>query len=484
MSLSLKQRLLSIEDDFVSALVKGGDALTAFEDRWEILLEDIDSASQNGLDCEVLAIAHATSTRLAALADTSVELLDSYNEITSQLVDQVDSLMGELSLTDHRPPQTINRRSWSESALPNHPVPQSIYYPPESAPRKRRRGSRSDAETPVQASKRQRVSSIPLPPKKRGARKPPQSSPHVPPRISSPSPEPAYPYSNAVASTPSSQSPSTPPVTRTSRKRGLSDADISTTPPPGKRLYAGPRLHAVSDTFLTLPLERSRPSHNTALPSGVDLEVPIISLPTVEDLRSLDVLATTTDVQRSLVNLDTAGGFDIYPFFSFAPDPAALVPESQSLDGFLQSLICPSTPHAASTTAPSINTLAWSLVEDEDNFSLASISSPCSTPSPASTPSCPATPLLDDDLDLHLPFHRHDFDFQLPSWTDNLLLDPFAVTINESFKSDDGKGTTSSIPIGIAVEFPDWASTVDVPVHISSELTNSNSSYTSYLTPS
>lgn len=101
----LKSRLLSAETDFLSALVEGGDALTTFDERWSQLIEDIDRAlSSDELDSETSALAHATASRIATLADISAEVFDSYNTLTSSLMDQLDSMMTELTLEDCETP--------------------------------------------------------------------------------------------------------------------------------------------------------------------------------------------------------------------------------------------------------------------------------------------------------------------------------------------------------------------------------------------
>ena len=95
---SYKSRLLSVEDDFLASLSKSDDAIAAFEQRWEQLLHDIDSAMEvSGLSSDIPALAHAVALRIAALADTSATLLTQCDDLTSQFLDEVDSLMSQMT---------------------------------------------------------------------------------------------------------------------------------------------------------------------------------------------------------------------------------------------------------------------------------------------------------------------------------------------------------------------------------------------------
>lgn len=150
MLLSLKSRLLSVEQDFLSALVDGGDALIAFESRWEGLLEDVNNALETpGLHPEISALAHITATRVAALADASIDVCDIYNTHSSLLMAEIDNLMSELSIED-RPfgehPGAVNLKTQrSNSIYCHHPTPichkrprGSAACPPEKETKRRR----------------------------------------------------------------------------------------------------------------------------------------------------------------------------------------------------------------------------------------------------------------------------------------------------------------------------------------------------------
>lgn len=96
---SLQERLLSIEDEFLTALSDGEDALSTFEQRWEKLQEDLDTAFRLGeLDMPLSMLVHSTASRIATLADTSIELLIRKDTITNELVEEVESLMAQIDL--------------------------------------------------------------------------------------------------------------------------------------------------------------------------------------------------------------------------------------------------------------------------------------------------------------------------------------------------------------------------------------------------
>ncbi len=147
----LTERLLAVEDDFLSALIAGEGAMSAFESRWENILEDVDamSNSPDGLADETATLVHTISLRVATLAETSTSLFMSYETITSQLVDHIDSLMSDITIIDCSP-QAFGTPSDSPASAPSPPRVRhealSVDAPPPS--RKRCRGS-----CPDQASK-------------------------------------------------------------------------------------------------------------------------------------------------------------------------------------------------------------------------------------------------------------------------------------------------------------------------------------------
>ncbi|KAI0324464.1 hypothetical protein GY45DRAFT_1331520 [Cubamyces sp. BRFM 1775] len=227
----LKQRLLDIEDDFLSALAEGEDALLSFESRWEALYNDIDVAVESSsVDQDTLSLAHATALRCATLADLSVETFTSCSTIEEELMGELEELISELHLYQD-PEQTSSARSASQSTSLNQGT------------RKRGRSSIGEEEHSIGPScKRIRSRSPPKPLPRRSLARMSQ--------LSSPSP---LPSSLPIPNSTTSLSPGRggcPTKTSAKRKRCASDADLSWEDSPTKRRYAGPRLHAVSDSFI------------------------------------------------------------------------------------------------------------------------------------------------------------------------------------------------------------------------------------------
>ena len=88
--LSLKDRLLSVEEDFLASMLNGDKAMSAFDQRWQTLLDDIDHAMEteaatNSINHDIPALAFAVASRVATLADTSVALFTTCDTISSDL---------------------------------------------------------------------------------------------------------------------------------------------------------------------------------------------------------------------------------------------------------------------------------------------------------------------------------------------------------------------------------------------------------------
>ncbi|KAI0639584.1 hypothetical protein C8Q77DRAFT_1081934 [Trametes polyzona] len=246
---SLRERLVSVESEFLSALSEGENSMTQFEGRLIAILDDVDRAlASNTLDSETATLAHLVSWRCATLADTSIELFSSCDSLTSLLMVQIDGLMAELSIEDV--PEVTQRFS-----SPNCPAPLS-------SSKRMRDGHEEDY--PTRTYKRHRSSghanpALALPER---AHVPPFSSkistPFAP--LTSPSSTTRLDNSLSPVPLPSTFSPSVPHQPPTSvRKRRRSESDDLT---PSKRLYAGPRLHAVSDSFVNISSLPGAPKRN------------------------------------------------------------------------------------------------------------------------------------------------------------------------------------------------------------------------------
>lgn len=255
--LSLKDRLLAAEDDFLTALREGGQSIVTFDQHWTSLFEDIQLAEDNGdVDTETLELAHTTAVRLSILSEASVDIINTHNSITCNLMGQLDSLMSELSLSDCPSP----------SSSPPH-TRRSL---------KRQRGASSDPEVDTRSHKRRRdtnqTSSCSALPRCATSYDRYKLGLISACRLTHESESSTFPIrfmdvrnvetllpihspGQTACATRPIQTSSSPGSYLGSRKRRLSDSDVST---PSKRLFRGPRLHAVSDTYSMVASRQSK----------------------------------------------------------------------------------------------------------------------------------------------------------------------------------------------------------------------------------
>ncbi|TFK94378.1 hypothetical protein K466DRAFT_657746 [Polyporus arcularius HHB13444] len=325
---SLSSRLLAAENDFVSSLIDGEEAMLAFNQRWERLVEDVDVALEStGLDEELASLMHATAERIATLADISADIYVNYNTFTLHLIDQIDSLMLELAIVDDDqvprlapPAEKVSARSRSHEIS-----------------RKRRRASSPDSN--LGTCKRARTTASPTYTRK---------YPRCPPRSPTPPSDPT-----SDQQTPKSMPPPhcarQDAVTSHSRscKRRLSASDVSGPPVAVKRLRTGPRVHAVSDSFVPMRspdvLESVFSSWSSSSPSPClppDTSTPL-------DIQALGIQSDPVMIDAGT----TAFGGDFTKFW--ADTPVDSFPASNDgLDTFLQFLVI---PVADSLSAPATN---------------------------------------------------------------------------------------------------------------------------------
>lgn len=246
--LSIKSRLLAAEEEFVSALTRGEHAVLEFNERWEALVEELNGVYDSAeLEPELCTLAHTTAVRVAALADASIDVFNSCDSVAVRLMDQLDTLMFDLTLHD-TPSPIAPSPSLLPSLLASRTPSPSCLKANYSDGRKRRRSESSDCGP----YKRKRYVY--------GLLAVFRSLTHVHPSLSTAT---ATSLNSTMTKTDSrprfpihaKTSLSVPQELDTIRrplKRRMSDAD--TMPPKGsKRLHIGPRLHAVSDSFTTRP---------------------------------------------------------------------------------------------------------------------------------------------------------------------------------------------------------------------------------------
>ncbi|KAJ3001514.1 hypothetical protein NUW54_g6375 [Trametes sanguinea] len=378
---SIRERLLAVEDDFVYALASGNDALVAFHDNWERLMEDVDAALQsNCLENDLGALVYATAMRVATLVDISEDLHTSYESCTAQLVDQLEVFMSDLTLLDMPAPRDRNIQKPSAFTTP-------VSCPP-SATRKRRRASEPDYEyeNGGQLYKRHRVSDEPqVSGIERGCQ--PFETEQV---LSS------HHYHVSLSPSPLRVVPK--------RKRRFSDAEPADPAPVHKRRYIGPRLHAVSDSYITgrsiesstetatIPPSPARPcSAQASTSTSQPVEAPSEQSNT---LSSLEVTAREQSTSSDLPDLDGA---------------SLALPGLDSLDVFLETIfqrhdITGSPVFVSGSDIPKAlqdNPAAGLAQHSSQPYLSSSASDTVSTPAsstPSSPRSAPDTPLMDTDI--------------------------------------------------------------------------------------
>ncbi|KZT02452.1 uncharacterized protein LAESUDRAFT_815304 [Laetiporus sulphureus 93-53] len=99
---SIRSRLLDAEDKLLSTVIDGPAAIEAFDHYWTALLHDVDNAllSEAGLDADTISLAHATSSRIAILADTFQSMQADYDALTSAMVDDLEDALRRTTLQD------------------------------------------------------------------------------------------------------------------------------------------------------------------------------------------------------------------------------------------------------------------------------------------------------------------------------------------------------------------------------------------------
>ncbi|RDX51050.1 hypothetical protein OH76DRAFT_1401816 [Lentinus brumalis] len=424
---SLQERLLAAEDAFLLALSDGGSALTSFDHHWESLMAEADLAIESaGADSELPGLVHATATRIATLASISTELYVSYDTINSKFMDQIDSLMSQLTLVDDVS-GGVRYSVTEESATPS--------------PRKRRRDCSPSPgmQDPSRRSSKRRCRSDARDEKPIPVARSPTPKEHK-------TPPPAM-VAFTTATTPSSLK----------RKRRLSDADSCTPRGPQKRLHTGPRVQAVSDSFFIVgdssishPLRPSAPfiptpchSIHDATSSLVSISEPFFTNATLPMAQSyVDVDHLRYDI---MANTEVPQEFDLGPLsFDGFDSSSLLLPELSCVDSFFGAL-----DEFSSTTAsgddlspvrsPAMDGYARSCSLE----SLPPLDSPLSDrpSSPESVSSCPVTPPSNERMILPTSLYSFgsigEWSFDDVSTTSQLFADCVSDAVSVSKCSPD-----------------------------------------------
>ncbi|KAI0375175.1 hypothetical protein BV20DRAFT_960266 [Pilatotrama ljubarskyi] len=386
---ALRRRLLSIEDEFLTALSKGGEALTAFEYLWEQLQGDLDNAlTSDDLDDETCCLAHTVATRISTLADTSIEILITKEAITDDLVVEVESILSQFALAE---PGELG----------------SSYTPSKrsaSSPSSLKRSHGSDDGMLRRSTKRRRVCSERGDTTSRARPGPNLDLVAVSSHSSTDRMHISRLESSPAVTSPRDDLPAvstcgvaTKEATPSMRKRRRSEAD-SSSDGTAKRLCRGPRLHATSNPLSWIcPLPSLPPPGE--LSDQADQNSRCKKRAQCDD-RMSSSSSSNLGLRTTACDLRAATDVDVEPFLPVSSDAMPSSPSSDALDEFLRELLGPDTsgaalPHWSTNVDPRRSWLQDSRAVDP----LSSLpGSPTSLPSyassPSSTPSYPLTPRL------------------------------------------------------------------------------------------
>ncbi|KAM5533418.1 hypothetical protein V8D89_012915 [Ganoderma adspersum] len=369
----LHRRLSSLEEEFTSSLSEGEDAISAFHERWQQVVGEVDALEQTGhLDEDLSMLVHIVATRIATLAEISLEIVATRDNLTTELVGELDSLMSELSISDC-PAPTIKSPNPLQSTMDTAP-------PSNAAPgrRKRRKGSEVLSARPT---KRGRISNY----------------------MSSSSEVDNTPVFTTLTSTEMVSLPAVAPPC--SRKRRLSESDISasTTPPGAKRLHIGPRPHAVSDSFICSRDHDSAPYSFSvsSLFTCSDVGSPSIELSGPLDIQPFGFMPNFMSFvdDLPLPQLDLSVDLDLcnIPLQAFLPETSSKLPNTrpQDLNAIGGDVLDVSPLSEPRVSRPILDVrFEGSYYGRSPSPAWTSTDSVDSAPSPPSLSSCPVTPPL------------------------------------------------------------------------------------------
>ncbi|CDO72954.1 hypothetical protein BN946_scf185007.g8 [Trametes cinnabarina] len=242
---TLTKRLLSAEDDFLTALEQGTEALASFDRHWEALMNEIDRAMEfDSLDYDTLILVHSTSLRISVLADASIDLFRTQDAYTSELMSHLDSLLSDIALSpkpsQHQLPPSSPRKFETSPPVKmptSTPSPEALVTKTCKLPKRKWDEDSSSSGTQKRQRTTANAQSVPRSHCLSTARVTSTKQPRFDP------PEPASTASRGEAGA----FEITPLLL--CRKRRASDAELSCRLGGPKRVHLGPRVHAVSDSF-------------------------------------------------------------------------------------------------------------------------------------------------------------------------------------------------------------------------------------------
>ncbi|KAJ7925966.1 C-terminal domain of homeodomain 1-domain-containing protein [Mycena leptocephala] len=135
MALSIRQRLLTIESQFLSVLPMDNlDHANSFAQKWAELDVDVKAAlNTNNLDQDTINLAHNVASKVAIFADVFLALGRDSENISTALVNQLETVFDDLTIDGHIvdtpspghifPPSTSNVTTRTDPSLPPYIEP-------------------------------------------------------------------------------------------------------------------------------------------------------------------------------------------------------------------------------------------------------------------------------------------------------------------------------------------------------------------------
>ncbi|KAF4573177.1 TALE/M-ATYP homeobox family protein [Pleurotus pulmonarius] len=108
--------LLGAAEQFLTSLTQGGASLESFESSWSNLGDDLQLRT---LDSGTAALAHAAASRVEALASGFLTLKSQTNTLMDELMVDVQSILGQLNLSEVSPPPLHTSPTTSRSSTIN-----------------------------------------------------------------------------------------------------------------------------------------------------------------------------------------------------------------------------------------------------------------------------------------------------------------------------------------------------------------------------
>lgn len=120
---SLRYRLLHAEEEFLLALTEGDVALDAFYHTWSKLQHDVEDTPEE----EIISLAFDVASRIAILAETSIDLYGDLDALTVDMTEDLESIMSQVEVSDLSPDVCLSPSPATKAAELARVFPMEIY---------------------------------------------------------------------------------------------------------------------------------------------------------------------------------------------------------------------------------------------------------------------------------------------------------------------------------------------------------------------